>query len=177
MKKWIICLLISMLAAGAAFSEEGRPWWKLGFGRKGAAEEYPAPPAGRLRQGHVGPEGRQRPQMNAEQRAKMEQFRAQRDAVAKLAEAARSETDPVKQEELVSQLRAKLTEGAEKMQEAFRDRLEKAEGDVAKMKERLAEAEKNQEQRIEEHLQKLLSGERPARPEGAPRKKGPPPVE
>lgn len=178
MKKWMIYVLIGLLAAGTAFAEEGRPFWKFWRSRAPAAEQAPAeqsrPEPGMMRGAQ---HGEQRGVMTPERREKMEQFKAQREEVEKLVAAARAETDEVKKQELISQLRAKLTENAAKMHEAFRARLEKAQTEVAKLQKQLADAEKNKDQKIEEHLQKLLAGERPGpgRPADAPKKKGPPP--
>lgn len=172
MKKSRICLLSAVFAAGVALADDGSPWWKFGFGDEDADApqeqmQKPQPP----QQGGPRFEGR-RPDMHGmrrsqgaglteEQRAKA---KAYYEAVHKLAEAARNETDPVKKEALVEQLRVKLTEGAERMQQEFRKRLEKAEKEVARMRERLNEGEKNMSERVEEHLRKILSGERPERP-------------
>ena len=171
MKKWIIYTLLVLFAATTASAQ----WWKLGLGEKEAE-----PP--KQQQMHRGPQGGQRPKMSeekrAERKAKHEKMKAERAAIQKLAEAARNETDPVKKAERTDQLRAKVTEGAEKRNAEFRKRLGKAEEGVEKMKARLADAEKNKEQRIEKHVQGLLAGKKPARKEGkGPGKKGPPPAE
>ncbi|MBI9020121.1 MAG: hypothetical protein JEZ10_02550 [Verrucomicrobia bacterium] len=176
MKKWIVYVLIGFTTAGSASAA----FWP--FGSKEEPKELPPAEAmERPMREHQGSPGaqRKRSQMSEVQRAEM---KANRDAIHQLAEAARNETDPVEKEVLVDQLRVKLTEGAEKMQAEFRKRLEKAEGDVAKMRQRLDEGEQNMEQRVEEHLQALLSGEKPLRREGkrpndAPRKKHAPAVE
>ncbi len=159
MKKWIIYMLLVLFAATTASAQ----WWKLGLG----GEETDQPPPQQVRRGH--PDG-QRSKMSEEQRTKMKEKRgemkAHREAVQKLTEAARNETDPEKKAARVDELRAKVTEGAEKMHAEFRNRLARAEGDVTKMKERLADAEENKEQRIEQHVQDLLAGKKPERPEG-----------
>lgn len=155
MKKVIAYLLITIFAAATASAEEKQPWWKLGLGGKDVvAQEEVVPPSQRMKEG--APQ-RQRAQMSDAQRAEM---KANQEIIHQLAEAARAETDPAKKAVLVDQLRAKLTEGAQKMQAEFRKRLQTAEGEVSKMKERLAEAEKNMDKRVEEHLQKLLAGEK-----------------
>ncbi len=165
MKKWIIYTMLVVFAATTASAQ----WWKLGFGENETspkqAVERPGPARPSMHRG-------QRPRLTEEQREKM---KAQREAIEKLTEAARAETDPVKKEELISQLRARLTEGAVKMHEMHRKRLERAEIELAKMKERLIDAEENIDQKVEEHLQKLLAGKRPECPEGGPRHKGPKP--
>lgn len=162
MKKWIIYMYLALFTATTASAQ----WWKMGLGEKGAEQPQPS-----QRQMQYGQPGGRRSRLTDEQR---EKIREQHEAIMALAEAARNESDPTKKAELVGQLRAKLTEGAERMQAEFRRRLEKAEQGVAKMKKRLADAEKNRGQRIEEHLQKLLAGERPGPVPGRPehRKQG-----
>jgi hypothetical protein len=152
-------------AAGLAAAEDGSPWWKLGLGKKKEAVEQPAPfqrqqgmrPEGRGGQGEM---QRNRPQLNEQQRAQM---KAHFEAVQKLAEGVRNETDPAKKAEMTAALRAKLSESAERMQTEFRKRVEKAEADIVKMKKRLEDGEMNKDKRIDEQLQKLLSGEQPFR--------------
>jgi len=164
MKKWIIYTILIVFAATSASAQ----WWKLGLGD----EESEQPQQQQMRRGS---QPGQRPKMSDEKQAEM---KAEREATHKLADAARNEADPVKKAALVDQLRAKVTEGAEKRNAEFSKRLEKAEQGVTKMKERLAKAEKEKEQKIEEHIQKLLSGEKPQHPEGKRSgKKGPSPVE
>lgn len=153
MKKWIIYMLWVVFAATTASAQ----WWKLGLGD----EESEQPQQQQMQRS--GRSGGHRPQLSEEQRAKM---KAEYEAIQKLADAARAETDPVKKAERVETLRARLTEGAEKKQAKFRKRLEQAEKGVEKMKARLAKAEKNQAQKVEDHLKKLLAGEKPKRHEG-----------
>ncbi len=120
---------------------------------------------------------KQHPKLSKEQRQGM---REQRQAIMKLGEAARNETDPVKKEALVAGLRVKLNEVADTMHEAHQKRLEKAAKDLEKLKERIADADKNRDQMIEEQVQKVLAGEPLRKPksggsEGERRKKGPQP--
>ncbi len=157
MKKWMLYTLIAVFTASSASAA----WWSFGSNEK--TDEQPAierPVRG-------GPDAqRKRPRMSEEKRAKLQKIRAEREAVHKLAETARNETDPAKKAALVDELRAKLTEGSERMHAGFRKRLEKAEQGVEKMRERLAEAEKNKGQRIEQQVENLLAGKKPERPEG-----------
>lgn len=181
MKKWTIVVLTGLITAGSASAA----LWPFGSKEKteeASAVECPQEgPAGmQRRRPQEGPAGmqRKRPQMSEDQRAQM---KASHQAMQKLAEAARAETDPVKKAELTDQLRTKLTEGAEKMHAAFRKRLEQAENEVAKMKQRLADEAKNKDQKVEEMLQRLLSGEKLQRPEGkgpgdGQRRRAPPPA-
>lgn len=164
MKKWIVYVLMSSFAAGFAVAEDNSPWWKLGKGNKDSVEtpapEQPKPARPMEGRSDMKKQQQRRGQMTQEQRGKM---KAHFQAVQTLADQARNEVDPVKKEELIAQLRAKLTDGAEKMQNEFRKRLEVAEVEVKKMKKRLAEQEKGLEKRVEEQLQRLLSGEKPSR--------------
>ncbi|QHI70630.1 hypothetical protein [Tichowtungia aerotolerans] len=166
MKKSITCLLTAVFVAGVAVAEGG-PWWKFGLGKRPAQEmSQPECPQGEGRHPDMREmRGRKRPMMSEEQRTKI---KAHYEKVHRLAEAARAETDPVKKEELVGQLRVTLMEGAQQMQAEFSKRLEKAEKDVARMRERLEDGEKNMAARVEEHLQQILSGERPERQRHGP---------
>ena len=166
MKKWMSTILIVGLTAGVVSAA----WWPFGSDKKEEekppAVEQPRGTRSEAKHGRSsGARQRQKP-TEGEQRAKMEKMRAERMATHKLAEAARNETDPVKKEQLIGQLREKLTAGADKMQAEFRKRLKKAEAEVGKMQARLADAETNREQRVEESLQKLLAGEPLERPKG-----------
>ena len=183
MKKWMTMILIGVITAGLAVAEEAKvPWYKKMFGKSAdeqtqvipppPAAPAPAPEMMRM-QRHEGMDGKQRPQLSPEQ---VEKMKAQHEALMKLGDMARSETDPVKKEALIGELRAKLTERADKMQAEMKKRLEQADKEMPKLKERLAEAEKNKTARIEEQIQQILAGEPPKRsegkrPEGAPLKK------
>lgn len=182
MKKWMIVIVTGMIMAGSVSAA----LWP--FGSKEKPEEAPAvvtPSDDPSEMQHKrSPEERdkmqrKRPQLTEEQRAEM---KVNHQAMQNLVEAARAETDPAKKAELTDQLRVKLTDGAEKMHAEFRKRLERAEGDVAKMKQRLAEEVQNKDQKVEEQLQRLLSGEKFNRPEGkgpreGQRRPAPPPAE
>jgi len=167
MKKWMSYIMVIGLTAGSASAA----WWPFGSDKKAEtvpaapvveAVPAPAPEMPRMQR----PEGqgeRQRLQINPEQ---MEKMKAQHEELMKLGEAARKETDPAKKEVLVGQLRAKLTEIADKMQAEGKKRLEQAEKELPKLREKLAEAEKNKTARIEEQVQRILAGEPLKRPEG-----------
>ena len=182
MKKWIVSILMVVFAAGLSVAEEKSPWWKFGFGgdkeEQIAPEQAPQRPRGdRPRPQGDRPERKKdqrRPRLSEEERAAM---KAHYEAVHALAAAARSETDPARKAELTEQLRAKLTEGAKRMQEQFRMRVQQAEADLTKMKERLDKGEAEMAKRVDEHLQKLLAGEKPERkggPKEGKHRKGPP---
>ncbi len=102
-------------------------------------------------------------QMNPQQ---MEKMKAQREEIMKLGEAARNEPDPAKKEMLISQLRAKLTEGADQRLATQKKRIEQAEREMPKLREKLADAESNKTARIEEQIQRILAGEPLPGPEG-----------
>jgi chromosome segregation ATPase len=109
---------------------------------------------------------RPRLQMSPEPMEKMEKMKAQREEIRSIGEAARNETDPVKKEAQVAQLRAKLNEAADQMQADAKKRLEKAEQEIPKLKERMAEFEANRAVRIEEQIKRILAGEPLRGPEG-----------
>lgn len=173
MKKWMTMILIGVITAGLAVAEEAKvPWYKKMFGKSAdeqtqvipppPAAPAPAPEMMRM-QRHEGMDGKQRPQLSPEQ---VEKMKAQHEALMKLGDMARNETDPVKKEALVAELRAKVTELIEKAQAEAKTRLEKAEQELPKLKEKIAEAEKNKADRIEKQVQRILAGEPPKRPEG-----------
>jgi len=189
MKKWMAYLIIGTFAAGLAAAEETRvPWYRKLFGK--GADEQPAkipeaPASGRQKPPMPPREAageRMRQQASPEQ---IEQARARGHEMMKLGEAARNETDPVKKEALIAQLRANLNEMADRVQQMHEKRLEEAGRDLSHLKERAAEARKVRDERIEEHIQRILAGEQPGqgigrRPESPGEKrpgKGPkPPV-
>jgi hypothetical protein len=167
MKKWMNYIMVIGLTAGSASAA----WWPFGSDKKDevvpavpVVEAVPAPAHGMPRiQRPEGQGERQRPQITPEQ---MEKMKAQHEELMKLGEAARKETDPAKKEILVGQLRVKLTEVADKMQAEGKKRLEQAEKELPRLREKLAEAEKNKAARIEEQVQRILAGEPLKKPEG-----------
>ena len=177
MKRWITVLMVFVFAAGISVADNDGPWWKFGFGGndKERVENRQSPK--HQHKDRDEDKGHHRSQLSDQQRAQMKE---QYQAIKKLAEAARSETDPAKKAELTDQLRDKLTENAKNMQKQYRKRIEKAEKELAKMKERLNTGEANLEQRVDEHLQRLLSGEKAdhkGRLKERRRPDGPPPAE
>ncbi len=159
MKKWMVYVLMVVFAVGFAVAKDKAPWWKLGFGgddkEQITTNEAPQPPpSGRPDREN----DRHRQKTSYEKQMEM---KAQDEAIRSLVEAARSEIDPVKKAELTEQLRVKLTDRAEKIMKArsLHKRLEKAEVDVETMRERLKHREEEMSRRVEEQLQKLLSGE------------------
>jgi hypothetical protein len=160
MNKWIAVLLIGIFAAGISVAGESGPWWKFGFGGNDKEQVENSTPDKRQHKDRAENRSRNRPQFSDEQRSQMKE---RYQVIKKLAEAARAETDPAKKAELTNQLRDKLTENAKKMQEQYRRRMKEAEKELAKMKERLDKGEADLEQRVEQKLQKLLSGEKPER--------------
>jgi len=160
MKKWMNYIVIAGLTAGTASAA----WWPFGSDKKEQAPASPAPVAAPEMPRLQRPEGEhQRIQLTPEQKEKM---KAQHEAMMKLGEAARNETDPVKKEALIAQIRAQVTEMVEKGQAEARKRLEQAEKELPRLKEKMAEAEKNKAARIEEHVQRILAGGAAKGPEG-----------
>jgi polyhydroxyalkanoate synthesis regulator phasin len=168
MKNWMNYVMIFGLAANTALAAEG------GDTNKPAAM---VPPPDVM----APKDGPQRPPMTPEQMERiregrknggqdrftrftpeqMEKMRAQREELMKLGEAARNATDPAAKDALIAQIRTKLNEIADDMQAEGQKRLAEAEDQLEKLKKRLADAEKNRDARIEEQLQRILSGERP----------------
>jgi hypothetical protein len=149
MKKIISVLLGVGMLAGTASAE----WWVFRKDRKGkepSVEQNLCPKCAAKEQAV-------KQKTDEQKRVRKEQ----REELRRLADTARAETDPVKREMLVGELRAKLVEGQVRVQESFRKRLKKAEAGVGKLKSRLEAAESNQDKRIEKKLAQLLSGERP----------------
>lgn len=215
MKKWMLIALIGTCAAGLVAAETNNvPWFKKIF-NKSADETAPAvEPAPEVAAPAVTPEmpHTQRPNLTPEQIEKMkarraqmqqregegdrphqmmnpqqmEKMKAMHEELMKLGEAARNEADPAKKEVLVGQLRAKLTEVADKMLMEQKKRLEQAEKELPKLRERLAASEQNKSARIEDQIKRILAGEplmpfdgkQKGKPGEGKAKKGPkPPVE
>ena len=168
MKKWMSYIAVVGLTAGTASAA----WWPFGSDKK--AEQAPAvqAPATAPEMSHMQrPEGKgegRRSQMSPEQKEKM---KARHEELKKLGEAARNEPNPAKKDVLIGQLRTKLTEMADERQAGMKKRIENAEQELPKLKERLAEAEKNKSANIEKQVQRILAGEPIERPEGAYSKK------
>lgn len=165
MKKPICYLMMTVMAAGLAIADDG------------SCTNEPAapqpPPKNGVEQG-----GRSRPGEGGKKEDWRQRAQEHHEKVNRLAKAAREETDPVKKEERVDELRAVLMEGAEAMMAHFRRRVEDAEQDVAEMRERLEDGEANMEARVEEYLQTLLTCEPPpwaGEPNGPKAPPGPPP--
>lgn len=176
MKKWMSYIVVVGLTAGTASAA----WGPFGSDKK--AEQAPvapvkvapaasspatAPEVSQMQRPEGKGEGR-RSQMSPEQKEKM---KAQHEALMKLGEVARNETNPAKKEVLVGQLRTKLTEMADERQAGLKKRIDNAEQELPKLKERLAEAEKNKSARVEKQVQQILAGEPIEQPKGASLKK------
>lgn len=179
MKKCMMMIAVAALAAGSAFAEEGRneksecpqgkkAWSHEGGGKQGWSQRGERGSQDRERgerrewgqdkRGGERPGGPMSPEM-------MEQMRAEHRAIRELGEAARAETDEAKKAELVAQLRAKLGEMADRMQAHQEERLAQAEARLADLKARIADGKANRDSRIEEQVQRILSGEHPPRPD------------
>lgn len=159
MKKTMLILAVAALAAGTAFAQrgDGRGPKRNGTGPEDCGMTGPGPKAGKALRGERpgGP-------MSAEMK---DQMRAEHRAIRELGNAARAETDEAKQAELVAQLRVKLGEVADRMQAHQEERLAQAEERLSGLKERVADGKANRDARIEEQIQRILSGERPPVPD------------
>ena len=76
-----------------------------------------------------------------------------------------SADDEAKKAEIVVRLRAKLGEVADLMQAKQEQRLAQAEERLGGLKERIEYAKAHREEMLDEQVQRVLSGERPQRPE------------
>jgi len=174
MKKWMNYMMVVGLTAGTSSAA-----WPFGSDKKAEqapstpAKVVPATPAAAPETEHMQrPEGKgegRRSQMSPEQKEKM---KARHEEIMKLGDAARKETDPVKKNALVGQLRTKLTEMADERQAEMKKRIDNAEKELPKLQERMAEAEKNKSANIEKQVQRILAGEPIEKPKGASKKEG-----
>ena len=167
MKKYMLMLALAALAAGTAFAEEGEDAgsqhpkgksWNREGGRQAWGQNDMR--GGQDRRGEMEPRGGERPGGPLDP-ATMEQMKAYHKAIKQLGEAARAETDEAKKAELVAQLRAKLGEVADLMQQKWEERLAQAEERLAGLKARIEDSKTNRDQRIDEQVQRILAGERP----------------
>jgi hypothetical protein len=150
MKTAMISLLALALAGTAALAQNDDPGYGMGQRPRKAMR---AERAERNRPG-----GPISPEMRAE-------IRAQHQAIRELGRAARNETDEAKKAELVQELRDKLADVADRIQQHQETRLAQAEEHLAELKERIEYARDHRDELIEEHLQNILAGKRPARAE------------
>ena len=176
MKRYLLTLMMAAVAAGTALAQEGqsdaqnhkdkswgddrggRPEWtrhgdeenrnRGDWQNREQMDRRPGPPM-------AGP-------MSAEM---MTQMRDDHKAIRDLGEAARAETDETKKAELVSQLRAKLGDVADRMQTFQDQRLAQAEQQLASLKERIEYSKANRDKMIDEQVQRILAGEHPGRPD------------
>ena len=158
MKKTLMLMTVAALAAGAACAQNagddnagsppGKAWGREG-GRGGwnQMDKRGDRPAGPV---------------DAET---MQKMRAAHEEIRDLAGAARIETDEAKKAEIVARLRAKLGEVADLMQVKQEQRLAQAEERLAGLKDRIEYAKTHREEMLDEQVQRVLSGERPQRPD------------
>ena len=157
MKKTLMLMTVAALAAGVACAQNagddnagtppGKAWGREG-GRGGwnQTDKRGDRPAG---------------PMDAETK---QQMRANHEEIRDLAGAARVETDEARKAEIVARLRTKLGEVADLMQAKQEQRLAQAEERLAGLKERIEYAKAHREEMLDEQVQRILAGERPARP-------------
>ena len=158
MKKTLMLMTVAALAAGVACAQNagddnagsppGMAWAREG-GRGGWNQ---ADKRGERPAGPMDPET-------------MQAMRAHHEEIRDLAGAARIETDETKKAEIVARLRAKLGEVADLMQAKQEQRLAQAEERLGGLKERIEYAKTHREEMLDEQVQRVLSGERPQRPE------------
>ena len=158
MKKTLMLMTVAALAAGVACAQN-------------AGDDNSGCPAGKA-QGREGGHGgwnqtdKRGDRFNGPVDAEtMQKMRATHEEIRDLAGAARIETDEAKKAEIVARLRAKLGEVADLMQAKQEQRLAQAEERLAGLKERIEYAKTHRDEMLDEQVQRVLSGERPQRPE------------
>ena len=158
MKKTLMLMTVAALAAGVACAQS-------------AGGDNAGCPAGKSRNREGGHGGwnqtdKRGDRFNGPVDAEtMQKMRATHEEIRDLAGAARIETDEAKKAEIVARLRAKLGEVADLMQVKQEQRLAQAEERLAGLKERIDYAKTHREEMLDEQVQRVLSGERPQRPE------------
>ena len=158
MKKTLMLMTVAALAAGVACAQNagddnaGNPPGKT-WGREGGRGGW-----NQMDKRGDRPSG----PVDAET---MQKMRAIHEEIRDLAGAARVETDATKKTEIVARLRAKLGEVADLMQAKQEQRLAQAEERLGGLKERIEYAKAHREEMLDEQVQRVLSGERPQRPE------------
>lgn len=175
MKKCILMIAVAACAAGSAFAQEGnegagcpqgKSWNGEGRG-KAAWSQHGDQGRGQgdsqawgqdRRGGGERPGGPMDPAM-------MEQMKADHKAIRELGDAARAVTNEAAKAEIVAQLRAKIGEVADRMQAHQEQRLAQAEEHLASLKAKIEESKANRDKLIDEQVQRVLSGEKPQRPD------------
>ena len=158
MKKTLMLMTVAALAAGVACAQS-------------AGGDNAGCPAGKSRNREGGHGGwnqtdKRGDRFNGPVDAEtMQKMRATHEEIRDLAGAARIETDEAKKAEIVARLRAKLGEVADLMQAKQEQRLAQAEERLAGLKERIEYAKTHRDEMLDEQVQRVLSGERPQRPE------------
>ena len=158
MKKTLMLMTVAALAAGVACAQNagddnaGNPPGKA-WGREG----------GRGGWNQMDKRG-ERPSGPVDAET-MQKMRAAHEEIRDLAGAARVETDEAKKAEIVARLRAKLGEVADLIQAKQEQRLAQAEERLGGRKERIEYAQAHREERLDEQVQRVLSGEKPQRPD------------
>ncbi len=175
MKKYMLMIAIAALAAGTAFAEEGDNEQESSHGKAWSHDEG-GPQGWQDRQGGGDRDRGDRKSWGQDKRggdrpggpmdpAMMEQMKADHQAIRALGQAARTVTNEAAKAEIVAQLRAKLGEVANRMQAMQEKRLAQAEERLAALKAKVEESKTNRDSLIEEQTQRILSGERPQRPD------------
>ena len=169
MKRTMMALMITALAAGTALAQEGegdsqhqkgRSWDREGGGKQAWDQKEDR---GEGEQAYRGPMDKHGGSMMTPEMR--EQMKADHEAIRDLVGAYRLETDEAKKAELVVQIRARLGAIADRMQTLQAQRLSQAEERLADLKKKIEDAKANRDSLIDEQLQRVLSGERPERPD------------
>ena len=176
MKKTMILMLLSALAAGTAFAQEGNDE-NHGYGRSwnrdgGNQHNWGQRDERNDRQGWNQDRRAYQDQRGDEERPggpldpeTMQKMREMHKAIHDLGEAARAETNETAKAELVTQLKTKLGEMADLIQANQEKRIAQAEERLASLKAKIDDAKKNRDTMLDEQVQRILSGQRPERPE------------
>lgn len=155
MNKTAGCILAGTLVAALTADAQ---WWRGGRKDQHEQKEEDCGLEYRTTREVRGPHGdiRTRIQIPEEQ---IERMREERDAIRSMAEAYRDETDPAKQEEIKKKLREHLADIADRMEQAHQRRLDTVREEVNRLEKRAEQARAQREQRIEDQLERILSGE------------------
>lgn len=175
MKKWMNYVLVMGLTAGTASAA----WWPFGGSKSEETAPAPAPAVEsvkhdarprltpeQIEKRKARKEARQEAGESKERQERMAKRKAIHEELKQLGEAARNESDPVRKQELVEQLRTRLTQISDEAIVRGQKKLEKAEKELKALQDKLANMEKNKSARIEEKIQRILAGEPMKGPDG-----------
>ena len=162
MKKTLTLMSIIALAASVALAQHHGPGPchdRAGKDSPDCDMSGPGPMAGKAMRG--GPACGDGP-MSAEMR---DEIRAEHRAIRDLAGAIRVESDEARKAELTEELRGKLGGITDRVQQHQRNRFRQAQEQLDELGQRIEQAEQNRDKLIDEQVQRLIAGERPACPQ------------